>query len=324
MKLPLLFLLPFLLASTLLPSQTEVRLHIAPRLGDQPFALNTAIPTTDGVAYIITRLQYYVSEISIVHDGGQVTEVPDLWLLVDPAIDSVYGLGSLDVQNVEGLTFHLGVDSAHNHTDPASYPTGHPLAPKNPSMHWGWAAGYRFLAFEGQSGTGGLFIDLVEFHSIGDELYRAVHLPATAQSDGNSLTIRIRADYARLLNDLDVSGGVVAHGALGPIIKVTNNLQNEVFSSALSPVHAPAFSGSFELMPNPAPGGLLRAACHLPAGADYALTVSDARGQMLLRRPVAAGTTGFVLEERLRPGFYLVNLWQDGKPVHAEKLLVTD
>ena len=56
----------------------------------------------------------------------------DMYLLVRPAVDSMYDLGSHpDITNVESITFSVGVDQAHNHLDPASYPASHPLAPQN-------------------------------------------------------------------------------------------------------------------------------------------------------------------------------------------------
>ena len=77
------------------------------------------------------------------------TAIPNKWVLVNASEATEVDLGSHDVTNVEAVHFHIGVDSSVNHSDPASYPMGHPLAPVFPSMHWGWAAGYRFVAIEG-------------------------------------------------------------------------------------------------------------------------------------------------------------------------------
>ena len=55
-------------------------------------------------------------------------------------------MGPWDIEGVRGVKLHLGVDPAHNHADPSTYASDHPLSLQNPTMHWGWSAGYRFMA----------------------------------------------------------------------------------------------------------------------------------------------------------------------------------
>ncbi|MCU0345840.1 MAG: hypothetical protein MUC59_02775, partial [Saprospiraceae bacterium] len=86
------FLLLSLLANGLF-AQMDVALHLHPKLGEQSFALNTTATAEMGYPFRVTRLQYYVSEIRLVHDGGQVTPVTDRYLLVTAQKDSIFELG---------------------------------------------------------------------------------------------------------------------------------------------------------------------------------------------------------------------------------------
>jgi hypothetical protein len=49
----------------------------------------------------------------------------------------------------KSVRFMLGLDSAINHSDPASRALDHPLSPSLNEMHWGWAGGYIFNIVEG-------------------------------------------------------------------------------------------------------------------------------------------------------------------------------
>ena len=306
--------------SLAITAQTKVLLQFNHQLGDQAFAID-APAEADGYSIKVERLEYYVSEIKIHHDGGQTTEIGHLWLLVNPALDTGgYLLGGIQAENIEGITFSIGVDSAHNHLDPAGYPAGHPLAPQNPSMHWGWVAGYRFIAFEGSAGAN--FAYNFEIHSIGDELYRTVTLPVIAEQEAGGFVIPVNADYTNLLKNIDASGGVISHGGLNEAKQIMENIGTVVFSSgSLSGAANPVATSSLEVFPNPAAGGFAWANFDLPAGYDYELAGTDLTGRVLSSQKlgISQGTTQL---EAPGTGMYLVQLRQNGKPIAHKKWLV--
>ncbi len=302
-------------------AQSNIELHLAPRLGNAAFALNTAV-SAGSYQYKITRLEYYVSEITITHDGGLVTPMTDLYLLVRPAVDSMYDLGSHpDIVHVESITFSVGVDKPHNHLDPTLYPADHPLAPQNPAMQWGWAAGYRFVAIEGIAGTN--FANAFEIHALGDANYKTVTLSTAAENHQNGdKTIHLIADYAQVIKNINVSGGLIVHGTSGAAVTVLNNMKNLVFSSETSAVIDPTFEGAFMVSPNPAPAGQAVATMTLPAGSDYRIILSDMTGRVLLNQSVAAELQTMRVGENLDKGVYFVQLWQNDRPVATEKLII--
>jgi hypothetical protein len=208
-------------------AQNEIRLHLAPRLGSAAFSLNTPFDHPSGSYQVkYTRFEYYISEIKITHDGGQITPCPDLYLLVRSALDSVYSLGQMPgVQNVEAITFSVGVPESMNHADPSLLPANHPLAPQNPSMHWGWAVGYRFAALEGVAGAN--FSQTFEIHALGDANYKRQSISTIAEQVSPDVkVIHLIADYSLALKSTNVSGGLIVHGTTGAAVTVLNNCKN--------------------------------------------------------------------------------------------------
>ena len=138
-----------------LNAQSSVNIQINHLLDGVRFENEINTVNDLGNDFMIDRLQYYISGFSITHDGGQVTEVEDLYVLVSLLNDSestMIDLGELTFTTLESVNFNLGVDQEANHSDPSLYHPTHALYPKSPSMHWGWTSGYRFIALEGKSG----------------------------------------------------------------------------------------------------------------------------------------------------------------------------
>ena len=316
-------LLSAFLFSVLIPvdAQNNVALLLSQRLGSAPFTLGSPV-SAGNYEYKINRLEYYISEIKITHDGGQVTPVADMHLLVRPAADSLYDLGVFPgITTVEGIAFSIGVDEPSNHADPASFPANNPLSPQNPSMHWGWAAGYRFVAMEGVAGNN--FANIFEIHALGDVNYKTVALSTLAENAPGGKVIHLTADYTQVLNSINVAGGLIVHGESGKAVTLMNNMKNLVFSAATSATIAPDFKGSFVLSPNPSASGTTVATMALPAGFEYRVTVTDLTGRVLFNKTTDAANTLFAFDHVLNSGVYFLHLWQNERPVAVEKLMVT-
>lgn len=324
MKNKFLLLLLAVLFSQGISAQMNVSLHLHPKLGDQPFALNTTATAEMGYAFRVTRLQYYVSEIKLTHDGGQVTPVTDLYLLVTAQKDSIFDLGSFPVTSIEGIEFSIGVDQAHNHLDPASYASNHPLAPKNPSMHWGWTAGYRFIALEGKTSNNGgtTFPDVFQVHTIDDANYQTVSLPVQGTMDGDHMVVNLDANYHHILATLDVTGGLTSHAATGASALIAENMKNHVFTaSPISGTVEPGVTGSFSISPNPS-GGIATLRYDLPGYEQLTLTVSDLSGRTVFTKKLNGSAQSMPLEADWQPGLYIARLFSGERFLAMEKLVV--
>ena len=207
-----------------------VVLEIEHRVG-----VDTCITGVEGVnnlgnPFKLGRLEYYMDEIILVHDGGSVDSSETL-ALVNGFSKTTLALGTFTIDSLESIRFAIGVNPSLNHLDPTTYTSNHPLAPKSPSMHWGWTAGYRFIAAEGYAGSG--LSNIFEFHGLGDGNYAHLTLPTSGQLiASDTLVISITADYNELFRGLNVGSGLISHGETGAAAKVVHNINNHVFSSS--------------------------------------------------------------------------------------------
>lgn len=303
-------------------SQTNLMLHLDHNVGENPLVLNEEYTQPEeGYNFSITRLQYYISEIEITHDGGQKTAIEDKWLLVDAAQQSDFELGSYNISSVEGISFWIGVDEPHNHLDPTLYPEGHPLAPQNPEMHWGWAAGYRFVCLEGKTGMN--LILTYQLHGLGDVNYHQVSMETGAMEEGGNLVIPILADYLGMYKDIDISGGLIEHGETGAAAMLLENFSNHVYSAYFfTGVEENNFEGNFAIGPNPATNGFSKAFLSLPLGNEYTVSIVDLSGRLIQSENLNGGNYSFDLKPG-NAGMYFINLVQNGVLVATEKLVVT-
>jgi hypothetical protein len=303
-------------------AQVNVKLHVDQLLGDEPFAYNMATSSDLGYAFEITRLQYYISEIRLVHDGGIVTPVTDLYLLVDPAVASDFDLGSYNIATLEKIEFSIGVDSAHNHLDPTSYPNGHPLAPQNPSMHWGWISGYRFIAIEGFAGADSTALNNnYQIHTVGDQNYKIISLDVSGELYGDIMEIHIEADNEKFLNNLDVSSGLISHASTGASKIIADNTRS-VFSAAhVTSVIDPTIHGSLEIFPNPT-STLSTVKVDMPGYINITCSVMDLTGQVLYAKQLDGSSESFLLETVWPQGIYFVGLSSGKELLAIEKLVI--
>jgi hypothetical protein len=234
-------------------SQNEIFVDFTHLLGDQTFALNTEQAQGNGLNFTFSRCEFYLSGISITHDGGQVTPIEDTWLLVRPAEQSSFSLGMHDITDVEAISWKVGVGQDMNHEDPSVLPSTHPLAPQNPSMHWGWTSGYRFIAIEGLAGEN---VNLGwEIHALGDDNYIADEILTGGVVSDDEVHIGITGAYENLIYTVSIETGVIAHAEGGSTInRVFDNMVERVFtaSDGTPASIAQAQNIAFEVYPNPA------------------------------------------------------------------------
>lgn len=303
-------------------AQSTVQLNINHKLGTDDFAMNTAAQNNMANDFNISRLQYYIAEISIVHDGGTETAITDLYALVDANNATQLDLGSHSITSIEGVNFHIGVDAGKNHADPASYSMSHPLAPKNPSMHWGWTSGYRFIAMEGNGGAN--LNQTFELHGLGDANYFKVTVPfATAMTaTNNEFVLNVDADYTRILENVNVSSGLIVHGETGAAKTALENMRDYVFAEGSFPSSAIDISeiNDFKVFPNPT-NGLSKLTIETSIEGTYQVAITDIVGkQVAFFNEVRSNST---LEFELNnSGLYFVSLIKEGQPVITEKLMV--
>lgn len=214
-------------------AQSDVFIHFTPRIGGQvvtPSDLgSTVYYDLNGVAFEVDLMSYYISNLQLTHDGGQVTsfDTPDDVKLVK-ITNTVFALGSQNISNLEQVNFGVGVPGQWNHLDINTYPSGHPLAnQQNPVMHWGWTSGYFHMALDamGDNNADDVCDQAFQPHCLGDGNYKNVSLPMTGVQDGNEYHIYIVCNIDEWIFGVNPGTAGVQHTDGGVAITVMNNVE---------------------------------------------------------------------------------------------------
>lgn len=268
----------FLFFNFSLFAQKSISIDFEHLLDGESFSFNKESKNDLNDDFKLERLEYYISNFSIEHDGGQITSLDGFYFLMRPGTESSIvsiDLGSFDFESIEGVRFHFGIDNETNHSDPAQWPGDHALAPKNPSMHWGWASGYRFIALEGKSGAN--LDQAMEFHCIGDEFYGELSFPVKME-DQNTYKAFVKAEYMHLVDQIVLKNGVIQHGNLGEIKTLASNFMNNVFTSGItSHTVNTEIDSKFTISPNPILDGYVHIQCDL-GNVSASVQVTDVLG----------------------------------------------
>lgn len=308
-----------MLCATFSNAQSSVKIQINHLLGGVQFENEVNSSNDLGNDFMIDRLQYYLSGFSLIHDGGQTKEIDDLYVLVSLLENSrptTIDLGEHDINNLESVKFHFGVDEKANHADPSLLNPNHALAPKFPSMHWGWAAGYRFIALEGKSGPN-LDQDL-EFHCIGDEFYSEMEF-SVSMNNQSEYVLTLDAEYTNLLKGIDVTGGLIIHGGTGEVIDLADNIANNVFiiAGTTSTVDSELVN-EFEVYPNPVNNGILNINTNV-ASSNNRIVIFDALGRNIYSGQQMYSTQIDITNQ----GLYYVSITDhSGKVLATRKVVV--
>ena len=304
------FLSALLLSTFALNAQINTELRIYHTLGAQESQANVAVQNNLTNDYKITRLEYYMSGFTVVHDGGQETAISMDTVALMRGTGSLYStvqLGELTITDVEAIKFHIGVPTPANNANPSLYPASHPLAPKNPSMHWGWAAGYRFLVYEGVGGAN--FSQTFQLHGLGNSNYIETTVATTGQNVGGTMYIVLDADYIRGVENIDVSSGVIAHGVDNEDLTALENFSDYVFTSSSVTLYADLdeqdISSAWSVFPNPSKAS---ENVSVTIGSELSvktLSVTNALGQAISTIENPSGNVALALPES---GVYFVNL----------------
>lgn len=290
-------------------------------MNGNPFVMDQPVPMDNGRYYFSPRmLRFYVAEISFVHDGGQRTKANNVYLLVDAGGAPRYVVGNYDISRIDSLEIHIGVDRIANHNDPSIYPSEHPLALKDPSMHWGWAAGYRFIALEGSAGSTAATAKAdVQVHSVGDTLYRRIVLPVTSTTTATGVDVVLNAEYSALLKDLDVAQGLIFHGYGPETETLTANMATRVFTAATpSSVSEDVSALATSVHPNPASDVVSVSI----SGAAANVTLVDAVGRVVITAELTGGMSAISVATLPVGSYTIVIDAGNGRISHAPLVII--
>lgn len=309
-----------LLSAFNLSAQKQVTLTIKHLLGTTPFGFSVVGQNDLSQNFKITRVDYYISGIKLIHDGGMITPVPAHYILAKGNSNVVDVLGTFNVTNVEGIKFSIGVEAPTNNDDPTQWLPPHPLAPQSPSMHWGWSSGYRFIALEGKAGS--TFATTFEMHGLGNANYFEQTIMAAGVNNGNAVTINLDADYNQALKGININAGPIDHGVDATDLTVLQNFRDLVFKPGTgipTTVSNTLQSARIELFPNPG-SGIVHIAFDQQAVALTTATIHNIFGSLI--REVNLNELSTIDLSHEAKGLYMVRFFKDKTNIATRKLII--
>lgn len=96
-------------------------------------------------------------------------------------------------------------------------------------MHWGWSAGYRFVAIEGKAGM--TFNTTFEMHGLGDPNYFSQTKTLIGVKRDTNIYVKLEADIAQALKGINITAGPIDHGVDATDLDVLKNFRDFVFKA---------------------------------------------------------------------------------------------
>ncbi len=301
-------------------AQKDVKLKINHFMGTSPFAFNTEAQNDLGNAFKLNRLEYYISGISITHDGGQETKMSDTYILVKANQSETVLIGNIDITEIEAINFSIGVDPGVNNGDPTVWNFSHALAPKSPSMHWGWASGYRFVALEGKSGAN--FSQDFQIHALGNKNYFEQSIPVSGEDVDGALVISLNADYTKALSGMNMESGLIEHSEDNEAATCLRLFQTSVFTNLAGEGNVLAISdikvaNAVSVYPNPS-NGTVTIQVEDDRFQSAKVTVTNLLGETIEEVNSIETIKDLTIEA---PGIYFLTITKDGL-TSTEKIII--
>ena len=281
----------------------ELVLQLSHKYGEDSFSLNQDYLTDEQVPVRFSRLEYYLNINGFSLTSGETIDLDESYILVNTN-EIYYSLGAHEVSNIDSLLFHIGVQPELNHEDPALWSNDHPLAPQSPSMHWGWIAGYRFMAIEGMLDTdnNGVMETILQYHPVDDKYYTPVVLLANTVEEEDKITIYVDVNYDKMFEAIGVSNGGVFHGDyLANDLLLANIEGNSVFTASTNLTVKESVLVN-NLYPNPCSDAL-----QINLNEDALLSICDIQGRSLMAKSLESGSQ-VISTVNLNRGVYMLTV----------------
>ena len=139
---------------------TTVKITFNNKVKNYKITLHDSVYTNPfGEKYTITKLRYYISDISLISDGKVFSEKNSYHLIDESDQESKSFSLTIAEGNYSSLKFLLGVDSLHN-------VSGAQIGALDPAkdMFWTWNTGYVMAKLEGNSPSSTLVNNKYEYH----------------------------------------------------------------------------------------------------------------------------------------------------------------
>jgi len=149
---------------------------------------------------------YYIGGLKMTQTDDAVIDLSSDYLLAGPG--NLFTVGDrIPATNIVKFDFFIGVDETTNNqteTDFTSRPSSDPLGMKDPSMHWNWNSGYKFVRIDGEVDTDGddLPDTPISYHIGSNPLLKNISISTNRAIDDDS-TISFVFDMNEFFESVD-------------------------------------------------------------------------------------------------------------------------
>jgi len=313
------------LASATMFGQTNINLNLSHEYNGAPFVYGQNYTDGAGNAVYITRVQYFLTDITMVHDGGQSTIAPQSVILGSGNISN-YPLGSINATSLESVNFTLGVGSPLNHADPSLQPAGSPLWFQSPSMHWGWSSGYRFLVIEGKvdDNGDGTPNKMFQFHTVGDQYLTVVNPITTAgTTNGTDINANLSVNIADWLVGINLITAGAIHGG-GPIIAdlMTNTNTYTVFTESTTVGIDDLKKSANQLIIDYEYSYAPTLFYSIAGAKTVSILITDINGRVITNQSQLPAAGNHFINRELSKGMYVVKVVGDNNQLETAKMVI--
>ena len=231
------FLLIVLLFPILGFSQKDLFLTLKPVFGTQDYQMQTNYVGNNGKVVKLNYLKYYLGDLSIVHDGGQILDLSESVYLIGDTTFTLF-LGQQTVNQIEEVNFLVGVPSRFNTQagslaqDISLYPEFSALSFQSPSMYWGWSSGYMHMITGGKADGNNDNIpeSYFELHNLGNNNQQMVtnNNVIQANTSANQVELNFDCHIDRWLNGINLATLGILHDETGLNITAMQNVNTQV------------------------------------------------------------------------------------------------
>ena len=181
--------------------------------------------TINGTVMQVNTARFYLGNITLTQD---TVSIPlDDYYVVSPDNTS-FNLGVFEDDSY-GFSFGIGIDPVNNDQtteDFTTRPVSDPLAVQEPSMHWNWNSGYKFLRVDGMVDTNedGEVDTPVSYHIGGNQYFTTLNSINSVEISAESDEIVMRFDLEQLLAGTEIK---LAQSSTGmPVTEIVDPIFN--------------------------------------------------------------------------------------------------
>ncbi len=166
----------------------------------------------NGTNVQFTNVAFYLGDMKFETSDGTTFESSSRYHLIRPGFfDFNFSIPAGEVSediSLSRITFFVGVDAdtnAETEIDFTERAEGDPLGQQNPTMHWGWIGGYRFLNIDGNADIDGdgEFETQLTYHLGKNELLKNITLSPNRKIEEGKNEFQLTFDISTFLSSLD-------------------------------------------------------------------------------------------------------------------------